>query len=1089
VNLVQIMSHSDSGSSGGERRPSQSSSRDSSHDEACEETVQDADLGPEVDQREDFINVDSLDLLELESYQVDAVQEALRLLVSQVPSQEALGEAVYNAIFEAAPSLQNLFHTPKAVQAMRFVSSLVAFVSALGNPEKLKMLAESLAFGHLATDVTVPRCAIFRDALVELMSVELEDKFTSEAHSALKMLLNYMGGAMIFVKAHYSERLKLLVKSWKNANPNHRMEASTEEAHDNAEDADAGSNAEADVKEEAAGGDTLLNAMQMASQKVPKDFPEMFYFNATVMGFAQRTWFKEVLPVFQNIVLNVANSTRLQEECEVLVLRIVRVATAQEIDFSEFESCMLASLRSLLPQEWSAEHEVAWTWLWENVQRILAQHLVSAPLWHRALKKFLSKLSEESRFELRNGVYARFFEVAPSGQLFFKQSNTYLHFIADRIIGMTLDMYEDPAKMVDDISALGLRHVGYGIQTELLGPFVSSFCDVVATAETGGDSMVAPSMRWSIGLIGKILTRTINEGSTIVMKAINANVSDTVVHALSLAPRGERFKWSLVIKVGTQAISPLSWSIESGSFAATKALLEDLLTIRADRDRYYYGADDLFGRHPDIIQRLCSEAPALLWTLFDGLVWRARMVTDGQRRVNYFIKHLVVALDGNPSQAIEWICTYQDPRLVCHPLIETTSNILWLNVVYHLFLRGRAWFILTMCIFMTNAIDASGTQEDEVLLTFIFCCRMFIYAFALPHLLLVHTRKVCRAFRSKTLKRCFILRVPEYWAGRQGSCGVALTLALCLMLAHEPMLWCLSSHSKHGFTADCDDAEVVSVPYRMFSSVAMLLYFALALDLAVCANRLLVFLLLCGQMVPELLLFLMALAWTTALVACIVSALDTNVEAFDGMDVSGLSLLKITMGIFPSYDFEHLEVNAAVSFLALAFSAFGLLFLGNVLVAQLTCSYQAVWKDMVGYARLSRMRIIAELLPRVKAKAWQRFVQSQGYHNRLEFNTGDVGLAGGVQVLEPAHNHPTLSDAIHRYGGSTSPSKPWPGDEGDANSIEKQFEGLENALKKTLKKLGHAKGSKGSSGSSMFCSSSGSMSQSMGDFNRVDSEM
>eukprot|EP00971_Amphidinium_carterae_P121867 2413300-Amphidinium_carterae.1 len=34
--------------------------------------------------------------------------------------------------------------------------------------------------------------------------------------------------------------------------------------------------------------------------------------------------------------------------------------------------------------------------------------------------------------------------------------------------------------------------------------------------------------------------------------------------------------------------------------------------------------------------------------------------------------------------------------------------------------------------------------------------------------------------------------------------------------------------------------------------------------------------------------------------------------------------------------------------------------------------------------------------------------------------------------------------------------------------------GLENALKKTLKKLGHAKGSKGSSGSSMFCSSSGS---------------
>ena len=26
---------------------------------------------------------------------------------------------------------------------------------------------------------------------------------------------------------------------------------------------------------------------------------------------------------------------------------------------------------------------------------------------------------------------------------------------------------------------------------------------------------------------------------------------------------------------------------------------QDLLTIRADRDKYYFGADDLFGRHPE----------------------------------------------------------------------------------------------------------------------------------------------------------------------------------------------------------------------------------------------------------------------------------------------------------------------------------------------------------------------------------------------------------------------------------------------------------------------------------------------------------
>ena len=31
-----------------------------------------------------------------------------------------------------------------------------------------------------------------------------------------------------------------------------------------------------------------------------------------------------------------------------------------------------------------------------------------------------------------------------------------------------------------------------------------------------------------------------------------------------------------------------------------------------------------------------------------------------------------------------------------------------------------------------------------------------------------------------------------------------------------------------------------------------------------------------------------------------------------------------------------------------------------------------------------------------------------------EFNAGDVGIAGGLQVLEPAVNHPTASETIKR---------------------------------------------------------------------------
>ena len=63
-------------------------------------------------------------------------------------------------------------------------------------------------------------------------------------------------------------------------------------------------------------------------------------------------------------------------------------------------------------------------------------------------------------------MFAHHFSFRVGGQDYFKQSNTRLHFIAERATQMSLELLGDPWKMVDEISALGLRHVGYGIPTE-----------------------------------------------------------------------------------------------------------------------------------------------------------------------------------------------------------------------------------------------------------------------------------------------------------------------------------------------------------------------------------------------------------------------------------------------------------------------------------------------------------------------------------------------------------------------------------------------------------------------------------------------
>merc|ERR1719230_250499 len=107
--------------------------------------------------------------------------------------------------------------------------------------------------------------------------------------------------------------------------------------------------------------------------------------------------------------------------------------------------------------------------------------------------------------------------------------------------------------------------------------------------------------------------------------------------AIAVAPRGERAKWMLLIQVGTQNISPLAWAIESGAQESASSMISDLLTIRADRDRYYYAADQMFERHPDLFNIIMYSAPLLLDVLLDGLVWRSKNQQEGMRRVNYFL--------------------------------------------------------------------------------------------------------------------------------------------------------------------------------------------------------------------------------------------------------------------------------------------------------------------------------------------------------------------------------------------------------------------------------------------------------------------
>jgi hypothetical protein len=395
-----------------------------------------------------------------------------------------------------------------------------------------------------------------------------------------------MGGAFIFIKANFSARLLLLSETWaKVSGKQDGIAAEAAEAQEtmaaaavptkfkkkgffgrmlgrkSSDEADAGAVGDTESGAAAESLATQQAAQSQGQSKIPTTFYEMFAFNATVMGLGDRPWMNEVLLSFDNLVGNVENSGRMAEECDVLVLRITKVADAADVVLGEFKACMLGSLRSLMPKDWSNTHEVAWSWIWENIEKMMLTTLGKPAAWEAAMTQFILSLDDTLKYEARESIYQTFFTQTPVGQDYFKQSTTYLHWIADQLLLITLDIYREPAKTVDDISALGLRHVGYQIPTDLFGPFVSACLEVLGAA--AGNPETVESYRYSLGLVSRMLVRTIQEGSTIVMKAVNLNTQKSLRKAVGCAPRGDRATWMLKIQVGSHSISPLWWAMRA----------------------------------------------------------------------------------------------------------------------------------------------------------------------------------------------------------------------------------------------------------------------------------------------------------------------------------------------------------------------------------------------------------------------------------------------------------------------------------------------------------------------------------------------
>eukprot|EP00933_Yihiella_yeosuensis_P062859 TRINITY_DN6586_c0_g1_i1.p1 TRINITY_DN6586_c0_g1~~TRINITY_DN6586_c0_g1_i1.p1 ORF type:complete len:369 (-),score=83.77 TRINITY_DN6586_c0_g1_i1:437-1396(-) len=277
-------------------------------------------------------------------------------------------------------------------------------------------------------------------------------------------------------------------------------------------------------------------------------------------------------------------------------------------------------------------------------------------------------------------------------------------------------------------------------------------------------------------------------------------------------------------------------------------------------------------------------------------------------------------------------------------------------------------------------------------------------------------------------------------------------------------------------TETCPDGINLKLSYSTFGMLAMILYWVLMIDFTIFSTRISSFVLVCGRVVSELFLFIGAGVFFILMFASSASTLTHKDKDFSGIPIGALSLMEVTLNMFGDEHFEMLNKEPILLTVVCFYIIATGIFLLNLLIGQFIGSYNAVFEDMAGFARLNRGKMIVTIMEHTTEHRWELFKSGCGFDDRLEFNEGDVGLAGGVQVLEPANLNPITVDMIKRFGGSTSPAVQWPEEEGDGTDDTDKFERLEKLIVRGFAsgKRGGKSGAGSSGGKSGSASGSGS---------------
>eukprot|EP00930_Biecheleria_cincta_P004831 TRINITY_DN105760_c0_g1_i1.p1 TRINITY_DN105760_c0_g1~~TRINITY_DN105760_c0_g1_i1.p1 ORF type:complete len:575 (+),score=140.58 TRINITY_DN105760_c0_g1_i1:14-1738(+) len=279
-------------------------------------------------------------------------------------------------------------------------------------------------------------------------------------------------------------------------------------------------------------------------------FNELAKMNAGILG-ADMQCFSVVLASFEQLIAAACNADEgaLEGACDVLALQLNRAQAKGAANLKQFQTCMLSSARALLPEAWDAQHEGAWIKTWECIAAQLEKTLVLPPRYEIPVRKFVTGMAEKDKHQIGLKTFERLFKEHPKAENYFKQNNARLASFVVKSLDMSVQLFQEPQRMVAEITQLGLRHIMFQASTRFVQPLVSSI--VAEVQRTCKDALTVEGVNWALCIIGSIMFRTIETGATPILKAVVRNDVKGLKKALSKTPKGDRNQ-AILGSIGSQ---------------------------------------------------------------------------------------------------------------------------------------------------------------------------------------------------------------------------------------------------------------------------------------------------------------------------------------------------------------------------------------------------------------------------------------------------------------------------------------------------------------------------------------------------------